>query len=230
MPRISRVVIPDIPHHVIQRGNRRQTTFFCDSDRELYLKILKRHGERAGIAFLAYCLMENHVHLIAVPQTKQSLARGIGETHRKYTTIINIREDWRGYLWQGRFISYPLDEKYFFSAVRYVERNPVRAGLVKKSTDYPWSSAQPHVFKKFDPLLSDISRFAKITDWQAYLGEKEEPSFIEQMHSHIRTGKPLGDDQFLVKLEKMTGKKFRSRNSLEKMGTEYSVPLIPKAS
>ncbi|MCJ7611846.1 MAG: transposase [Candidatus Aminicenantes bacterium] len=226
MPRIARVVIPDCPHHVIQRGNRRQKSFFCDSDKQLYLRLLKRHGERAGISFLAYCLMENHVHLIAIPKTKGSLATGIGEAHRKYTTIINIREDCRGYLWQGRFISYPLDEAYFFAAVRYVERNPVRAGLVKSASDYAWSSARAHVFKKANPLLSDISRFLKVDDWGTYLGEKEENSFIERMKRHESTGRPLGNNNFIINLEKLTGRRLRPRDYHHKRGTEYCVPLF----
>ena len=124
MARIARVVIPNYPHHVIQRGNRNQDVFFSDKDKQAYIDILHEHASRAGVAFWAYCLMDNHVHLIAVPDHENSLARGIGEAHRKYTRMVNFREGWRGYLWQGRFNSYVMDERHLYAAIRYVERNP----------------------------------------------------------------------------------------------------------
>src|SRR3990172_7668648 len=133
MVRIARIVIPGLPHHVIQRGNRRQPVFFRTSDFEAYLRILKEQSAKFGISFWAYCLMANHVHLIAIPDSEESFAHGIAETHRRYTRMVNFRENWRGYLWQGRFSSYPLDETYLYAAVRYVERNPVRAGIVTKA-------------------------------------------------------------------------------------------------
>lgn len=216
MPRIARIVIPDCPHHVIQRGNRRQTTFFSDSDKALYLNLLKRHGEKAGVSVLAYCLMDNHVHLIAIPKTKESFARGIGETHRRYTTIINTREDWKGYLWQGRFISFPLDEPHFYSAVRYAERNPVRAGIVTRAEQYPWSSARAHVRKLGDPLLSNIGQFLSIRNWARYLREPDKEAFIEQMKRSERTGRPLGDEAFLIRLEEITGRRLRLRSYFRK--------------
>jgi putative transposase len=114
VPRIARVVIPGLPHHVIQRGNRRHLVFFSDEDKSLYLKILKTQAENKGIQFWAYCLMANHVHFIAVPIFPDSLSRDIGEIHRRYTSLINIRENWKGYLWQGRFLSYPRDDAYLF--------------------------------------------------------------------------------------------------------------------
>jgi len=220
MPRISRVVIPEIPHHIIQRGNRSQKSFFSETDKALYLLLLKRHGEKAGLSFLAYCLMENHVHLIIIPGTKKGLAKGLGEAHRKYTTIINIREDWRGYLWQGRFSSFPLDEAHFYRAVRYVERNPVRAGIVGQAEDYPWSSARAHVLNESDPLLSDIRPFLPINDWLSYLRDPDDDPFLDRIRSCSRTGRPLGEEGFLIKLEKMIGRRLRPR--------DYSAKDTPK--
>ena len=120
MARLARVINPGFPHHVIQRGNRRQNVFFSDEDREAYLQILKEQSEKYGVKYWAYCLMDNHVHLVAVPMEKDSLARAIGETHRKYTRMINFRENWRGYLWQGRFRSFPVDTVYLYNLVRYL--------------------------------------------------------------------------------------------------------------
>ena len=118
MARIARVVIPNLPHHVVQRGNRSQKVFFGDEDKTAYLRILKEQCQRFGVSIWSYCLMDNHVHFIAVPKDKDGLARAFGQTHRHYTRRVNFREAWRGYLWQGRFFNYFLGEKYFFSGVR----------------------------------------------------------------------------------------------------------------
>ncbi len=211
MPRIARIVVPNYPHHIIQKGNRGQLVFFNPTDKTLYLKLLQEHSSEDGIVYLAYCLMDNHVHLIGVPDSEQSLARGIGETHRNYTYLINSRENWRGYLWQGRFSSYPMDEKHLYEAVRYIELNPVRAGLVQRAEDYFYSSARAHVFKIRDPILSENSSICGIDDWAAYLRKKESEAEIEKFRCHIRTGRPLGDDHFLAKLEKITGRMLRKQ-------------------
>src|SRR5271166_3831232 len=137
MPRLARVVVPGLPHHITQRGNRRQQTFFCDEDYRSYLELI---GEWCGVhqvAVWAYCLMPNHIHLIAVPQSADGLRRAIGEAHRRYTRTVNFREGWRGHLWQGRFASFVLDEPYLLTAARYVELNPVRAGLINSPSRYP---------------------------------------------------------------------------------------------
>ena len=141
MARLARVVVPGLPHHVTQRGNRRQQTFFGDQDYQAYKDLAATFAAKAGVAVWAYCLMPNHVHLILVPETREGLHQALGETHRRYTRRINFREGWRGYLWQGRFASFPLDEAHLHAAGRYVELNPLRAGLVEKAEDWPWSSA-----------------------------------------------------------------------------------------
>ncbi len=120
------LVIPGLPHHVTQRGNRRQQTFFNDGDYAAYLELMSDWCGEEGVEIWGYCLMPNHVHLIAVPRTEQGLRRAIGEAHRRYTRRINFREKWRGYLWQGRFASFIMDEPYLLAAARYVELNPVR--------------------------------------------------------------------------------------------------------
>jgi putative transposase len=226
MPKFARLVVPGCPHHIIQRGNRRQKVFFNDSDKELYLKLIKRHGEKAGISFLAYCLMDNHVHMIAIPDNKESFAKGIGEAHRKYTNIINIREDWKGYLWQGRFISFPLDEAHLYAAVRYVERNPIRAGLLQNAEDYRWSSARSRILKIDDVLVSSCENLLRIEDWSAYLKENDNDNFIKQVEDHEKTGRPLGGDEFIIELEKTTGRKILHRPPGRKKGNAYCVSLF----
>lgn len=211
MARTARVVIPDYPHHIIQRGNRRQKVFFSDEDKKAYIDLLRKCATKAGISFWAYCIMDNHVHLIAVPENEDSLAEGMGETHKNYTRMINFRQGWRGYLWQGRFISYPLDEQYLYAAVRYVERNPVRAGLVKKAEDYPFSSAKAHALKQEDILLSDNFMLSEIEDWSLYLAQEDESSHVNLFKQCAHTGRPLGDEKFIIKLEELTGKTLRRK-------------------
>lgn len=201
MPRIARVVNAGYPHHVIQRGNRRQRVFFREDDKAAYLHILKEQSEKYGVCYWAYCLMDNHVHLIAVPETEKSLALAIGETHRRYTCMINLRKGWRGYLWQGRFGSFPLDPVYLYSAVRYVEKNPVRAGIVKKAEDYPWSSAKAHIQKNDDPFLRDFYLTKEIPSWEEYLREPDENKNLITFRKHAQTGRPLGAKSFVEDLE-----------------------------
>ncbi len=206
MPRIARVVIPGVAHHITQRGNRRQTTFFSDDDYRLYLKLLARYAKKHRLDIWGYCLMGNHVHQISVPAKKESLASAIGSTHRDYTHAINIREGWKGYLWQGRFWSFPLDEARLYKGMRYVERNPVRARIVKRAEDYPWSSARAHVSGSPDSLLSPCPLQKVIKDWSAYLAEGDSEEDLEEIRKHERTGRPLGDKKFIETLERLTSR------------------------
>jgi putative transposase len=206
VPRIARVVIPGCPHHLIQRGNRRLRVFFSDEDKAFYLALIKRQIVKHGISLWAFCLMDNHVHMIVIPKTKDSLARGIGEAHRKYTNVINTREDWKGYLWQGRFISYPLEDFHLYAAVRYIERNPVRARIVKNAESYSWSSAWAHVHKESHPLLSPCPLEKGIQNWSAYLKERDDKEDIKRFIEHEHTGRPLGSEDFIKRLEELTGR------------------------
>ena len=135
------MVVPDFPHHVVQRGVRRMDVFFSDGDRVEYLSLLSQSASKHSSNFLAWCLMSNHAHFVVMPRQSKSLSATFGEAHRRYTRMVNFREGWRGHLWQERFHSYPMDEHHLLAAVRYVEMNPVRAGLVQKPEDWEWSSA-----------------------------------------------------------------------------------------
>ena len=143
---MARVVIPGYPHHVTQRGVRSMDIFFTDECRKAYLQFMKEQCARHGLHILSYCLMSNHVHFVVVPETEKCLSRAIGEAHRLYTRMVNFRDGVRGYLFQGRFFSCPLDQRYLLACVRYIERNPVRViDGIKQSWDYPWSSARYHL-------------------------------------------------------------------------------------
>jgi putative transposase len=154
MPRIARTILPGQPHHVTQRGNRRQQTFFRSSDYAAYLAIAAEAFAEARVSVWSYCLMPNHVHIIAVPEDGIGMSKALATTHRRYTWRINQREGWTGFLWQGRYSSFPMDEGHLLRCVRYVALNPVRAGLVKRAVDWPWSSVPAHLTGRPDALLS----------------------------------------------------------------------------
>ncbi len=206
MVKFARLIVPGCPHHVIQRGNRRQRVFFSDEDRAFFLILLGRAAHKHGISIWAYCLMDNHFHLVAVPKSKDSFSRGLGTALRKYSLVINTRENWKGHLWQGRYISYPLDERHCYAAVRYVERNPVRGGLVQRAETYPWSSARPHIVGGPHPLLSPFPLQKSVPNWSTYLGQRDTPEQVDEFQRHELTGRPLGSDEFVKKLEKLTGR------------------------
>ena len=220
MPRIARVVVPGVPYHILNRGNHRQDVFLRESDKLLYLKLLEENGKEFGILYLAYCLMNNHLHLNAIPKREDSFAKGLGEANRKYSTIINIRESWTGQMWQGRFKSFPMDERYVFRAVRYTEKNPVRAGLVKRADDFKWSSAGAHITGKSNSVLTlcDTREYLSVDDWAEYLNEDDDEKEIAQIRSHIKSGRPLGSKDFVARMEAATGRKLTA----EKPGRRWS--------
>jgi putative transposase len=209
MARLARLVIPGLPHHVTQRGNRRQQTFFNDGDYSAYLELMGDWCREEGVEIWGYCLMPNHIHLIAVPSVEQSLRRAIGEAHRRYTRRINFREKWRGYLWQGRFASFVMDEPHLIAAARYVELNPVRAGLVPDAGEWPWSSAGPHLKGRDDCLVRTAPLLAMIPDWRALLNSAVREEELRDLREHGRTGRPLGSASFLDRLETMVGRILR---------------------
>lgn len=217
MARLARVVIPGVPHHVTQRGNRRMETFFGDDDYTHYRTLLAEHCARAGVAVWAYCLMPNHVHLVLVPDHEDGLRRALGETHRRYTRHVNLREDWRGHLWQERFHSFPMDEYHLAAAVRYVEFNPVRAGLAATPADWPWSSAAAHLEGRNDGLVQVTPMLERFGDWQEFLRDEPARKDLEALRRHQRTGRPLGGEAFIKGLESMLGRRLRPARTGRKL-------------
>ena len=209
MARMARVVVPGVPHHVTQRGVRRSDVFFCDEDYQLYISLLEKFCHKSGTDIWAYCLMTNHVHLVMVPSTEDGLRSSLGETHRRYTQYINQREQCRGHLWQERFHSFPMDENYLLSAVRYVELNPVHAGMVKLPEEYVWSSAKAHLSEHDDKLVKVAPMLDRVANWQAYLDSGLDDETIEVLRKHSKTGRPLGDAPFVEKLEQHAGRTLR---------------------
>jgi len=205
MARLARVVVPGVAHHVTQRGNRRQATFFQEEDYAAYLALLGEWCGRCGVAVWAYCLMPNHVHLIVVPDSEEGLRRALGEAHRRYSRRINFRAGWRGHLWQGRFASFAMDERYLLRAARYVELNPVRAGLCRVPWRWPWSSAAAHVAGRDDGVVRVAPLLERVNDWREFLTEAGEAE-AELWRRHERTGRPLGEPAFLDRIEALLGR------------------------
>jgi putative transposase len=186
--------------------------FFSDEDRLEYLYLQKKQGERFGVKFISYCLMDNHIHLVAIPEDEKGLSRAIGEAHRLYTRMINFREKVRGYLFQGRFFSCPLDNDHLMAAVRYVARNPVRANIVKHAWDYQWSSAAYHTGKEErDILVSDTELLNNVDDWHNYLSENE--ADLEDIRGKTRTGRPFGAEGFTQEAEEITHRVLRLKKA-----------------
>jgi putative transposase len=211
MARIARVIAPGFPHHITQRGNRRLPTFFRNEDYEAYLALLAEWCCTCRVEVWAYCLMPNHVHLIAVPETREGLRQAIGEAHRRYTRLINSRSGWSGHLWQGRFASFVMDENYLLAATRYVELNPVRARLTADPFAWRWSSAAAHLAGQDDSLVKVAPLLEMAGDWRQFLLESPADEVMNDLRKHERTGRPLGRDRFLQQLEDTLSRVLRKK-------------------
>jgi putative transposase len=211
MPRFARLVVPEYPHHVTQRGGRRQQTFFDDGDYSAYLDILAERLPKAGVDVWAYCLMPNHVHLILVPHFDNGLTRLLRDTHATYARRINQMHGWQGHLWQERFHSFVMDEDHLLAAVRYVELNPVRAELCERPDEWPWSSVHFHLQRRADKLMTMGAMRDYVDDWHRYLDETLPDSDVAELRHHSGTGRPAGNRQFINKLEALTGRRLVRR-------------------
>ncbi len=205
MARIPRVEVVDYPHHVTQRGNRRLQTFYTDDDYRAYLRLLVEAKEKAGVAVWAYCCMPNHVHLVVVPSEEGGLARLMQHPNRRYAWRINKRMNWQGHLWQSRFYSCPMDEDHLIAAVRYVELNPVHAGLCKDPRDWRWSSVHAHLQGEDDLLVETGAMLERVQDWDSYLTQTAPGSMIEFIRNSSSSGRPAGDAAFVSMVERVTG-------------------------
>lgn len=212
MPRVARIVIPDVPYHITQRGNRREKVFFSDGDHNLYLKLLSLYGGQHGLTVKGYCLMTNHLHLAAVPEKADALCKVFKPVHLRYAQHVNAAHGFTGHVWQGRFFSCALDEAHYIRALRYVERNPVRAGMVERAEEYPWSSAAGHCGLCSDVFAPDAAWLTQITgDWRMFLAQEDLEEETNALRRHTRTGRPLGDETFLQHLESILHRSLRPK-------------------
>jgi putative transposase len=207
MARFARVVVVDVPHHVTQRGNARQLILSNDADRVAYLELLRQYSALHGLSLLGYCLMSNHVHMIAVPRTAEALAQTLKQTHGRYAAYWNARNSSSGHVWQGRFYSCPLDETHLWRALRYVELNPVRAAMVSAAEQWRWSSAAAHCGAVAPDTLMEMERWQKrwtVAEWRAHLAAGETSTDVTALRQYTHTGRPLGSAEFVAALEHST--------------------------
>lgn len=231
MARLPRIVLPDVPHHVTQRGNRRLPIFFSDDDRREYFKLIASAAAANGTICLAWCLMDNHVHMILTPATEDGLRATLGEAHRCYTRMVNFREGWRGHLFQGRFASYPMDDAHLMAAVRYVENNPVAARMVARAEDYSWSSARSHVAGKRadgDPLTDVEALRSAAPNWKAMLRHGPDAGGVSQeggdmaeiIETRLKTGRPVAAEDWIAAQEERVGRRLRPHKPGPKVGVK----------
>ena len=207
MARLPRVVVTDVAHHVTQRGNARQVILGDDADRIAYLELLRQYSELYRVSLLGYCLMSNHVHLIVIPRGPEALWRTLKQTHGRYASYWNARESSSGHVWQGRFYSFPLDDSHLWAALRYVELNPVRAGMVPTAGEWRWSSAAAHCVPDALDKMLEIEPWQKrwtVAEWREYLAAGESAADVGALRQCTHTGRPLGTTEFVAQLEHTT--------------------------
>jgi putative transposase len=213
MARIPRIVVPGCWHHVTQRGNHQQAVFFENADRRFYLDLLRDHALHNSVRISGYCLMGNHVHLLAIPERENGLANALGRTHNDYSRWLNLRHRTTGHLWQNRFYSCPLDESHSWEALRYVELNPVRAGLTKRAAEWPWSSARAHISGTDGASLIDFAdwrvRWSSETWDEALDRGIGDATLLDRIREATRTGRPACHADHLKLVEAATGRCLR---------------------
>jgi len=214
MPRIARLVVPEYPHHITQRGNYRQDIFKDHADRRQYLFLMAEYSRKYNLGILAYCLMNNHIHFIALPKDEDSLGDTFRIVHTRYAQYFNKKMHAVGHLWQGRYYSCVLDERRLLAAARYVERNPVRVKLVKTPTDYIWSSAKSHSALSHNDII-DVNTLFKYIEieqnkWKKFVDEGDDPDEVAAIRKYTVTGRPLGSSTFIQKLEKKFGERLHA--------------------
>ena len=217
MPRQARVVAVGVPHHITHRGNNRQDVFLSDEDRRRYQNLIRERLEPCGVALLGWCWMTNHVHLIAVPQRPDSLARLVRSAHAVYTQEFNRRYERSGHLWQSRFFSCALGRDQVLTALAYVDRNPLRAGMVGRAEAYPWSSTLAHLSGSDEAGLLDFGELRQVRgfrDWREQMDAPMEAYAIERLRLSTQTGAPIGSEKFVAEL----GKKFHRNVEFRKRG------------
>jgi putative transposase len=206
MARLARVVIPGHPHHVTQRGNGGARTFFGDQDYVLYRDLLAEHCHAAAVEVWAWCLMPNHVHLILVPSDEDGLRRALSRVHRIYAGVIQARRKRTGHFWQGRFGAVAMDEEHLAAALRYVALNPVRARLVGRAQDWRWSSTRAHLRRRDDGLTALQPIRDRFQSFGGLLATETDPEMFERLRAAESIGRPLGNDRFLARLERLSGR------------------------
>ena len=224
MPRMSRVVVPGMVHHIVQRAARRQAAFRDDQDRAFYRKVFVESRRMYGLMLRAYSLMTNHVHYIAIPDQLESICRTFHRANTVYSNWFNEKYGFVGHLWQERPFSCVVSEDRVLYAIRYVENNPVRAQMVACATDYFWSSARAHCSGEADAFL-DPDEAVAIPHWLDWLNRTDDLKIEDWIRMSTFTGRPCGDEGFLNEIERLTGRQLRPKKRGRKRKVENSQPL-----
>ena len=216
MARLPRLNLPGIPQHVIQRGNNKQVSFFNDTDYAVYLDKLKLYSEKYSVTVHSYVLMTNHVHLLMTPETEQGVSQVMQALGRYYVRYINQTYGRTGTLWEGRYKSTLVDgDNYFLTVSRYIELNPVRAGMVAHPAEYPWSSYQYNALGKPIELITPHIIYQGLAKTEktrqkrySALFDKMIPDYtLEEIRDSINRAWVLGDERFKQQIEKQTGRR-----------------------
>ena len=209
MPRSARFVVPGVAHHITQRGTDRQTVFHSRADRLTYLHLLRQQASLGNLSILAYCLMSNHIHLVAVPEQEAALAEVMQSVHGRYAQYLNARRGRCGRLWQNRFSSCALGPKHLWAALRYVELNPVRASLAATPREYPWSSAEAHLSGEDLWRIADMrfwSESGGAERWRVMLSQGDGEAEAQTLRRATYSGQPFGDEEFVEALRRQREK------------------------
>ncbi|MCP4252149.1 MAG: transposase, partial [Candidatus Scalindua sp.] len=215
MPRKARVLVPNCPHHIVQRGHNRTAVFLADEDYQYYLENLREWKEELGIKLYAWCLMTNHIHIIAEPgQDAMTLSLLMKRVNGRQSAYVNKLEGRSGSLWEGRYKASPIQrDSYLLCCYRYIELNPVRAGMVANVEAYPWSSYKERVFDKGpimldrDPVYSGLADTAQERRYRyrAFIEEgisMTEKSFIDES---VNRNQLTGNNRFVDEIEQRIG-------------------------
>lgn len=204
MARLARIVVRDVAHHITQRGNARRQVFFSDADRNVYLQLLSREAANHQLTILGYCLMTNHVHIVAIPRDADSMALTFRYTHGQYATYLNALQHRTGHVWQGRYYSCALDEPHMWRALRYIELNPVAAGVVARASAWPWSSAALHCGLSALTSVVDVALWSTRWTperWRVFLSTGTPKREADAISKNTHAGRPLGSRTFVRNIE-----------------------------
>lgn len=194
MPRPKRLIIPFVPHHISQRGNNQRIVFRCDDDRHRYLNLLLKYSKRKNLQILSYCLMTNHIHFVAIPENEKDIPNMIRVLQSQYSSLTNQILGNTGHLWQQHYYSNPLNERHLIATLRYIEQNPVRAGITASPLDYKWSSACAHITGTDDTRILDLRWWMDRLDscsWNEFLHQNLEEEMLNRIRVQLKTGRPL---------------------------------------
>jgi putative transposase len=224
MARLARLVVPDIPHHVTQRGNGRAQTFFSDDDYRFYRDLLAESCRAADVEVWAWVLMPNHVHLVLTPADQDGLRRALAPVHRRYAAHIHDRTKQSGHFWQGRFGAVAMDDAHLAAAIRYIALNPVRARLVDSPEQWPWSSLHAHLSAKDDGITKLEPVLSRYPDFAEFIAAAPDTDGFDRLRKAESIGRPLGDTSFIESLESMTGRILKAGKRGRLPGARFAPP------